>query len=227
MSYRIMFAFAKVVFRTVLAYTGGLRAEGRDRVPRDGGVIIAPNHVSHIDPPLIGLTLPRSAWFIATTELFAFPVLGAMARWLHAYPIKQDSPDRAALRRTEELLRSGNAVVMFPEGHESLDGRLQPLQGGPILVAIRTNCPIVPVAIIGSADHVPPRSFRPRRAGHPAIVRYGEPIPASELAGGLTGRAAIEHGTGVLREALLRLQAPLPAPAPAPALIAPAPEPLS
>lgn len=227
MTYLVARAICKLLFQIVFAVTGGVRVEGRDRVPRRGGIVVAPNHVSHADPPLIGITLPRTAWFVATTDLFRLPVLGMIARWLHAFPIKQDSPDRVALRRCESLLRSGHAVVMFPEGHESLDGRLQPLQGGPVLVAIRSGCPIVPAAILGSAQRARPHSFRPRRSAHPVIVRYGAPIPAAELAGGLTGRAAIDHGRRVLREALLRLQSPEIAPVSSLALGAPRPDPLS
>lgn len=227
MTYRIVRFLFKLGFQALFALLGGVRVEGREWTPRQGGLVVAPNHSSHADPPLVGVTLPRTAWFVATTDLFRLPILGRVARWLHAFPIRQDSPDRAALRRCEELLRSGNAVIMFPEGHESIDGSLQPLQGGPVLVAIRAGCPIQPVAILGSADMARPQSFRIRRARRPVLVRYGRPISAAELAGGLTGRAAVDHGTRLLRAALLSLQAPHAEKPPSIAL-APAPvEPLS
>src|SRR5579871_5119512 len=102
-----------LLFRTIFAVLGGLRVEGKERVPKHGPVIVAPNHISFADPALIGVALGRPARFMATDEMFGIRVLGALARIMRAYPIRQDSPDRAALRRTEQLLREGQAVVVF------------------------------------------------------------------------------------------------------------------
>lgn len=207
MSYRILRTVTKWFLQALFGALGGVRVEGRANVPTSGGLVVAPNHVSHVDPPLIGVVLPRPAWFVATTDLFRMPVLGRLAAALHAFPIRQDSPDRAALRRTEDILRSGEVVVMFPEGHESVDGRLQPLQGGPVLVAIRSGCPVLPVAIVGSNSMTPPRSWRLRRVRRPVVVRFGRPIPAATLAGGYHGRAALDHGVALLTRAIAELRA--------------------
>ncbi|HSV72361.1 MAG TPA: lysophospholipid acyltransferase family protein [Chthonomonadales bacterium] len=193
---------AFVVLSIVFRLLGGYRVEGRGNVPKRGAVIIAPNHLSHADPPLVGIAAPRGVWFMATTELFGVRVFGALARIYRAIPIRQDSPDRAALRRVERLLGGGAAVVIFPEGHESLDGRLLPLQGGTALLAIRTGTPILPVGIVGTPAMLPARSTRPRRAPAPAVVRFGRPIDAVELAGGRKGRGAVEHATRLLASAL-------------------------
>jgi 1-acyl-sn-glycerol-3-phosphate acyltransferase len=197
----ILWVIAKIVFRIL----GGVCVSGQENIPRTGGVIIAPNHRSHADPPLIGVTLPRYAWFLATDELFTIRFWGTLGRWMRGYPIRQDSPDRAALRRTEELLKSGEAVVIFPEGHESVTGELQPLQGGPILIAIRTGVPVLPVALVGTERIMPARTFRLRRASRPMVVRYGKPISAEELTGGMRGREGVEHGIRTLTAALQRL----------------------
>ena len=91
--------------------------------------------------------------------------------------------------------------MLFPEGHESVSGDLMPLQGGPILLAVRTGSPILPVGIVGTQHMVSPRTFSIRRAAHPALLQFGKPIPVDVLTGGL-GRAAIVRGVAVLGEAI-------------------------
>jgi 1-acyl-sn-glycerol-3-phosphate acyltransferase len=202
MLYTMTRAFFRIVLKAVFALLGGVRVEGLENVPRRGPVLIAPNHLSHADPPLIGTILPRPIWYMATDELFAMPVLGRLARLLRAFPVRQDSPDRAALRRAEQLLKAGEALVIFPEGHESPDGALQPILPGSILLAMHGEAPVVPVGILGTDAMMPPCRFRLRRAKHPAVVRFGRPIPVEELTGGLKGRAALDHGVRHLTEAL-------------------------
>jgi 1-acyl-sn-glycerol-3-phosphate acyltransferase len=205
MLYHVLWLAIYLVIRLFLALCGGLRVAGRENVPRTGGLIIAPNHLSHADPAIIGVTVPRFPYYVATDELFTIPFFGTIARWMRSFPIRQDSPDRAALRRTEALLKQGEAVVIFPEGHESLDGRVQELQGGTILLALRAGVPVVPVGILGTESLVPPRTFRIRRPSRRIEVRYGMPISPEELAGEHKGRTAVDHGTEALRKALLDL----------------------
>jgi len=194
-----------LLFRSILAVLGGLRVRDRGRVPKRMGVIVASNHISFADPAVIGVALGRSAWFMATDEMFQIPVLGRLARIMRAYPIRQDSPDRAALRRTADLVKQGNAVVIFPEGHVSKNGQLQRILPGTILVAMQTGAPTLPVGVIATDSMMPPHQWRLHHAGRPMEVRFGEPIPVSELTGGLKGRAAIDHGVRRLGEAIAAL----------------------
>src|SRR2546423_1288592 len=125
-----------------------MRVEGVENVPRHGAGIIAPNHISFADPPLVAIPMGRPAWFMATDEMFAYPILGRPARIMRGYPIRQDSPDRAALRKTLNLLKSEQAVVIFPEGHVSKTGELQPIQPGSVMLAVQSKAPVVPVGIM-------------------------------------------------------------------------------
>src|SRR5690606_28111202 len=102
-----------------------LRVEGREHVPRQGGAILAPNHISNVDPPAVGAAAPRPVYFMAKEELYQMPLLGRILPRLHAFPVRRGTVDRAALRRAEELLRAGELVVIFPEGRESETGQLQ------------------------------------------------------------------------------------------------------
>jgi 1-acyl-sn-glycerol-3-phosphate acyltransferase len=195
----------KVILRGLFGCLGGIRVEALENVPQEGGVIIAGNHRSHMDPVLIGVLISRPLWFIATDELFTVPVLGPMSRYLRAFPIRQDAPDRRALERAERLLRAGAAVALFPEGHESLDGTLRPLQGGAVLLARRAEVPVLPVGIVGTERVVPPTEWRPRHGGGYVTVRFGRPIPPPELTGGLPGTKGVEQGRQRLRSELQRL----------------------
>lgn len=205
---RVLRPIFRVLLRGLLGCLGGVRVEGLERVPAVGGVILAPNHRSHLDPILIGVLSQRPVWFLATDELFDIPVIGPLSAVFRAFPIRQDSPDRAALRRAESLLRGGEVVVVFPEGHESLDGQLQPLQGGVILLAERASVPVVPVGISGSERVLPPREWYLRHGGEPVVVRFGQPLSAELLTGNLRGKAAWRRGSETLARAIAALAEP-------------------
>src|SRR5579862_8989558 len=107
MLYNVVHAIIWLIFRPLGAILGRLRSSGQERTPRSGGVIFCPNHVSDSDPGIVLVTLPRKSWFIGKEELFQIPVASLLFRALHGIPIKRDSPDRAALRKAEEILSRG------------------------------------------------------------------------------------------------------------------------
>jgi 1-acyl-sn-glycerol-3-phosphate acyltransferase len=205
MLFRIARALAVIITRVTIGLLGGLRVDGLENVPREGGVIIAPNHVSFADPPAVGVAIGRPAYFMATSELFARPILGRLCGILHAFPVEQDSPDRSALRHTVNLLKSGEAVVVFPEGHVSHTDAMLPLQPGIVMLAVHAYVPIVPVGITGTAQMMPPGGFKLRLARRSIEIRFGTPITPEELTGGLKGRAATNHGVRLLTLTIERL----------------------
>ena len=146
----------------------GLHSE---RVPGRGPVVIACNHVSNWDPILVGLGCRREVHFMAKEELFRNPLLGWLIRAYNALPLRRGAVDRRALRMAAGVLEGGGALVMFPEGTRSRDGRIGPGKPGVGYVACASGAPVVPAYITGSEALA--RAFRTRRA---VLVAYGEPL---------------------------------------------------
>lgn len=202
---------AWVLIHLVYLVCGGIRFEGRQHVPKKGGVLITPNHISDADPPTIGVALPRACYFMAKSELFT-GLLGKVIRWLHGFPVKRYTADRTALRYAEERLKEGEAVVIFPEGKLSEDGNLQPVLPGVLLVAQHANVPIVPTIIEGTDRLMPYGKLTPRPAGRHIIVRFGPPVTFAELSGGEKGSEGVKRGAERLGELMRALQQNQPYP---------------
>jgi len=152
------------------------------RVPRRGPVILAANHASHLDPPLTGMLMPRRrARFVARESLFRFGPFGWLLRRVGAVPIRREGGDVGAMKAIIAELRAGEAVVVFPEGTRSSDGEMHGFKRGVALLLKRSECPVVPVGIVGSFDAWPRQRMLPRFWGGPMAVAAGEPIPNDEL----------------------------------------------
>jgi len=136
-----------------------------ERIPREGGVILAMNHQSYIDPPLAGVAAPRELYFLARKTLLEWPVLGPLFPKLNVVPVDQERADMSALKAVIKVVRAGHGTVIFPEGSRTLDGQLQPAQPGLGLIIAKTLAPVVPMRIFGAYEAFPrggkPRLFRP------------------------------------------------------------------
>jgi 1-acyl-sn-glycerol-3-phosphate acyltransferase len=214
MWYALTWPLMRCFLRAAFAVLGGFRRHGARHVPRTGGVLICPNHVCDADPPAVAIALPRGAWFMAKEQLFDIPVLGPLVRFFHGFPVRRDSADRAALRRAEELLKAGEAVVIFPEGGGNPEATLQPLYPGAMMIALRTGVPVIPVALANTHRVWPYGRNLPRRSGVPVSVTFGPPLDLSDLKG---TRGAAEAATARLAETLAAmLGQPVPQGKPAP-----------
>jgi 1-acyl-sn-glycerol-3-phosphate acyltransferase len=161
----ISFPLCRLVYR--------LRTEGASLVPREGPVILAPNHFSAMDHWFVGMMLPRRIRFMAKSQLFKSRALEWALSHLGAFPVRRGQQDEEAMLTATTILGQGGALVMYIEGGRSRSGRIgSAARPGIGRLALETGTPIVPVAIHGSE-----RARNWRRLQFPAvIVRYGEPM---------------------------------------------------
>ena len=148
--------FAEVLYRSLKSILRPLfigffkiRTDGFDQIPLDGPLIIICNHVSGFDPPVVAALTPRPVYFMTKEELFRFRPFGSLIRALHAYPVKRGKPDRQSLRYSLALLQNGQTLLIFPEGHRTETGELQPARSGTVFLSKQGNARIVPVGIVG------------------------------------------------------------------------------
>lgn len=179
------------LFRVILTIFGRCKFTGKENVPAKGPVILAPNHVSFADPPTAGCGITRKVRFMAKIELFQIPVIGYLIGKVGAFPVKQNTADRAALKRAIELLREGEVVCIFPEGGRSHDGNLMEAQPGLGMIALKSKAPVVPVALIGTEKLLPTHSIFVHFARVKVI--YGKPMTFNDLYDQGMGREAIEE----------------------------------
>ena len=153
-SYLFVFPIFRFLFRG--------KTQGMSNVPRTGGVVVVSNHGSHLDPPILGHALGRPVAFMAKAELFRIPILSFIISACGAYSVKRGAGDREALRTASNRLTEGWATGVFLDGTRQENGRVNDPKAGAALLAARTGCPILPVAIINSHRAFPKGSFLPR-----------------------------------------------------------------
>ena len=146
-----LYAFAKFAISNVGWVLWRLRAIGRENVPMNGPLIIACNHISNLDPPLLGSMCPRQIHYMAKKELFEMPILGPLITAVGAYPVDREGSAAAAIRRSVEVLRAGGCIGIFPEGGRNVAGDKE-VKTGVALLASLAKAPVVPACIIGSGN---------------------------------------------------------------------------
>ena len=127
-----------------------LKAYGRERVPREGGAVLAMNHFSYADPPAIGVLCPRRIVFVAKVELHGVPGFGSLMRAHGALAVRRGESDREALRLMRETVRNNDLLGLFVEGTRQRQGVPGEAKPGAAMVAIQEGVPIIPAAIEGS-----------------------------------------------------------------------------
>jgi 1-acyl-sn-glycerol-3-phosphate acyltransferase len=149
---------------------------GVENVPDEGAMIVAPNHVSYLDPIWVSIPFARPLRYMTWDKMTGLPFLGWLMRTYGAFPVNIESPsgDRTALRQSLKHLRAGGGLMIFPEGARTRDGKLMPFKPGVIRLALDTGVPIVPVTIIGGYEAYPPHHVFPRP--HRMKVVYHKPI---------------------------------------------------
>jgi 1-acyl-sn-glycerol-3-phosphate acyltransferase len=173
--YRLVWTAMRIISRTWFNW----RVIGSEEVPVTGPVILASNHVSFADPPMIGAALPRAISYLARDTLFDQPGLGWLIRQLNAVPVDRDGGGAAGLKAILDRLHAGGGIILFPEGTRSRDGRLQPARSGVGLAVIKSEAPVVPVRLFGMFEAWP-RS-RPLPLPGRVTVKFGRPLDFAAL----------------------------------------------
>ncbi|NLH46651.1 MAG: 1-acyl-sn-glycerol-3-phosphate acyltransferase [Acholeplasmataceae bacterium] len=157
----VLYVLAKIIFR--------LEISGTENIPQNGPVVIASNHLSLLDPPIIGVAATRKIHFMAKQELFV-PVLGSIYRTLGAFPVRRGAADRNAIKYGIDLLLADKVLAIFPEGTRSKNGQLGKAEPGALMMAGKARAVIVPTAVSGT-------NWRSSGRIWPKVkVKFGKPI---------------------------------------------------
>ena len=175
----VVWAIGRVTIGTAVKLVAPLRVYGAERVPESGGLVVAANHFSWIDPPGLGAASPRTLYFMAKVEAHRVPGLGQLMRTFGAFPVRRGESDRDAVRTMRQIVRDGHALGMFAEGTRQTSGVPGVVQPGAAMVAISEDVPLIPAAI--SSQDWRPGNFKP------VSVAWGEPMTFAGLPRGGKG----------------------------------------
>ncbi len=174
-TYRIGWSICWFAFATYFRW----RVYHPERVPLTGPVILAANHASFLDPPLVGAGVKREINYLARESLFRSPVAGAILRAINCVPVDRDGGGASGLRAIFDRLLAGGGIVLFPEGTRTRDGKLQPARSGIGLTVIKSTAPVVPVRVFGTFEAFGRHLKFPRPRA--VTVKYGRPMTFENL----------------------------------------------
>lgn len=168
----MFYYFALGVVRFLMFFIFRIKTVGVKNIPAEGGVILAVNHRSDLDPIMAGLTCPRKLTFMAKSELFKNPVFGRLIKALGAFPIHRGRGDIGAVKGALSILHNGKVLLIFPEGRRVAKGAESKAQPGVAMIAHRAEVPVVPTYIDGDYKWM-----------HKITVIYGKPITLEQYYG--------------------------------------------
>jgi 1-acyl-sn-glycerol-3-phosphate acyltransferase len=171
--YKPLYFTGRSLTRILFGLLLRIKVTGAENVPLEGGLIIASNHISYFDPPVVGSFVKRETFFFAKDKLFEIPVFGRVISRVNASPVKRGTIDRDALEWAVATITAGKALVVFPEGTRAREGKFLSPKSGVGMMAIRAGCPIVPVYVHGL------NKFKACLLGkEKPLITYGEPLSA-------------------------------------------------
>jgi 1-acyl-sn-glycerol-3-phosphate acyltransferase len=192
--YLIGYSLSKAIAKTFFSY----RVIGAENMIEEGPCIIAANHCSYLDPPLVGVACKRAIHYLARKSLLDWTVMGPLMPEWNVIPVDPKNAERSALMGIIRVVRAGGAALIFPEGTRSKDGNLQPAQPGIGMIIAKTGAPVVPMRIFGSFDAFPRDRKIPLRV--PITVVVGKPLYFA--AEGLTDRESYQSASDGVMDAV-------------------------
>ena len=181
---------------------------GTDNFPTDGPFLIASNHASHFDPPIVGSHVPRQMRFFARKSLWNNRLMAWWLNKVETIPVERDSGDVGAIKRVLQALKEDRAVVLFPEATRTTDGHLQKAKAGVGLMACKTGVPVVPCRVYGSFTAFGKGTKIPR-FGTPIDIVFGPPISAAEYDDPAAGKARYEQAAQRIMDRIAALPPPV------------------
>lgn len=194
---------AGCIIRPMLDVLSHLESHGNRYIPKQGGVVLVSNHVSFLDPIIIGASTARELHFLGTDTYFHISCLGWFLTKVNGFPIKRGTPDRRALKEALSRLQTGKALLIFPEGTRSVDGRLGEMKKGVSFMIHHSGVPVIPVFIKGAERFMPrgAKFIRPAKL----CVTFGPPIDFTALEGIEQKQELYQRMSERIREAILAL----------------------
>jgi 1-acyl-sn-glycerol-3-phosphate acyltransferase len=193
------YRFGKAVCNIFCAIAFRVEVHGTENLPKEGGFILASNHVTEFDPVLLGIKIKRQLNFMAKIELFRNKLFGAVIKGLGAFPVSRGTGDTSAIDKAIDTVEKGNVLAIFPEGTRSKDGELRRFKSGAIVVAEKTGADIIPTGIY-IKDFQKGLRFRSK-----VIVRYGKLIPNGALKLDVENPSTIKKASNLVRDAVAQL----------------------
>ena len=196
---KVLYTIGKGVCMPIFKLFYRFKTVNAGNIPSEGGVIIASNHLSNSDPPLLALSAKRRLYFMAKVELFKNKFFGALIRALGAFPVERGAGDGKAIKTGEDLIKEGNVMTIFIEGGRTKTGELMRPRSGCALVAQQMQVPVVPacITVVGNPKFI----FSKR------VVEFGEPLTPEQL--GLTadgGRRELKNASNMIMGEIKRMR---------------------
>lgn len=160
-----LYGFARGLVKIAFGMIYRIEVQGLENVPATGGAIVCGNHFNARDPLIVGITMKRPISFMAKQELFRNKLLAWVITGMGVFPVKRGQPDRAALKRSIDVLQSGTCFGIFPEGTRNKTGKLGKAEPGTAYLALKSGAPVIPVGISSAY-----------KLFGPIIVKYGKPV---------------------------------------------------
>lgn len=203
---KVFYVFTKMFFFICLKVYNRFKVINITKIPLNGRVIVVANHCSNLDPIAVGVAFPGRLSYLAKAELFKNPILSFLMKAIGAIPVSKESNQSAgaALKAFLNILESGSSVLLFPEGARSFNGKLQPLEGGAALIAMKSKVPVLPVYISGTHEAMPRGSSKIRPVTISVI--FGDVIDPEDLSEGLSSKESRKLMIRMIEESLLSME---------------------